>query len=86
MPKISEFYGIIIAMFYNDHNPPHFHAIYAGVHSLVKIDDGITLDGGLPPNATRMVEEWRKKHVEELNDDWHRAMEHQQLLNIKPLE
>lgn len=48
MPEISRFFGIIIAMFYDDHNPPHFHARYGNYKAAVKIDDFTVLQGELP--------------------------------------
>jgi hypothetical protein len=48
VPRLSEFYGIVIYMFWNDHEPAHFHAIYSGDEALVRIDDGTILAGSLP--------------------------------------
>lgn len=47
MPEICRFYGIIIAMFYEDHNPPHFHARYGNDQAVIKIDDFMVLEGFL---------------------------------------
>ena len=58
MPTISYFYGIAIRMYLEDHNPPHFHAIYAGNEAYVSIATGEILEGRLPKNATRLVKEW----------------------------
>lgn len=84
MPTISVFYGIVIAMFYNDHDPPHFHARYAEYRARVAID-GDVLDGDLPPRAARLVREWAGLHREELEQDWHLAQELRPLLAIEPL-
>ena len=54
MPIISRFYGIIIAMYFNDHNPPHFHAKYAGMEALFGFD-GSLLEGQLPKRAESFV-------------------------------
>jgi hypothetical protein len=54
MPRISSFYGITIAMFYGDHNPPHFHAYYADSSAHFALD-GTILDGSLPRRAQRLV-------------------------------
>ena len=59
VPRLSEFYGIVIYMYFGDHNPPHFHAIYAEHEALVRIDDGSLLGGQLPRTAARLVEQWR---------------------------
>ena len=57
MPIISRFYGILIAMYFNDHNPPHFHAKYAGDEALFSFN-GEILEGELPKRAVKFVQEW----------------------------
>lgn len=66
MPEISRFFGIIIAMFYDDHNPPHFHAKYGNYKAAIKIKDFTVLDGFLPPRAMGLVVEWAAIHKDEL--------------------
>ena len=56
MPRLSEFYGIVIYMYFADHNPPHFHAIYGEHEALIAIDDGSVIGGDLPRTAARLVE------------------------------
>ena len=85
MPTISVFYGIVIAMFYNDHDPPHFHARYAEHRARVAIATGDPLDGDLPPRAARLVKEWAGLHREELEQDWRLAQELRPLNPIEPL-
>ena len=63
MPELSRFFGIIIAMYYNDHAPPHFHAKYGGGQVSIRIDTGEVLEGDLGPRALRLVEEWRTSSV-----------------------
>ena len=58
MPEISRFFGIIIAMFYGDHNQPHFHARYGSDSATIRIDNFAVLDGYLPPRALGLVIEW----------------------------
>jgi Domain of unknown function (DUF4160) len=53
MPTISYFYGITILMRYNDHPPPHFHAVYQGFEALVQIENGEVIAGVLPRTAAR---------------------------------
>ncbi len=65
MPRLSEFYGIVIYMYFQDHNPPHFHAIYAEHEALIRIDNGDVVRGRLPRTAGTLVEEWRRLHVDE---------------------
>ena len=86
MPELSRFFGIIIAMYYNDHSPPHFHAKYGGEQASIRIDNGEVLEGALGLGALRLVEEWRLLHQSELFDDWHRAQARQPLNRIEPLE
>jgi hypothetical protein len=58
MPEISRFFGIVIKMFYDDHNPPHFHAEYGGDVALIDIRSLAVFSGGLPPRVTGLVIEW----------------------------
>lgn len=86
MPEISRFFGIIIAMFYDDHNPPHFHVRYGEHKAAIKIDDFAVLDGYLPPRALGLVIEWAEIHKSELMADWHLAKENKQPAAIEPLQ
>jgi hypothetical protein len=52
MPEISRFYGIVIKMFFDDHNPPHFHAFYGEYEVLVNINSLAVFAGNLPPKST----------------------------------
>jgi hypothetical protein len=58
MPELSQFYGIIIKMYYNDHNPPHFHAEYGSSQIVVDVNTLAVIGGRLPPRATGLVMEW----------------------------
>ena len=84
MPRLSEFYGIAIYMYFADHNPPHFHAIYAEYEALVRIDDGVIIRGELPTTAMRLTEQWRVLHREELAANWATAQEPAALSPIEP--
>lgn len=86
MPEISRFLGIIIAMYYNDHGPAHFHAKYGDAEMKVNIETGEILDGVLPNRARRLVLEWWEIHREELAADWSLAQERKPLKKIEPLE
>jgi len=86
MPEISRFFGMAIAMFYNDHAPPHFHVTYGNRRAAIVIDTGEVLAGELPPRAMKLVQEWRMLHLEALRDDWALAVDHKPLLRIEPLE
>lgn len=84
MPKLSEFYGIIIRMYFqqSEHNPPHFHAIYNGDTAEFDIQTGEKLDGDLPPKAITLVSEWLNLHRDELLEIWNT----QKFKQIEPLE
>lgn len=69
MPEISRFLGIVIAMYYADHNPPHFHAKYGDYEALIDIETGGLLQGGLPSRALLLVSEWHSLHRDELKQD-----------------
>jgi len=56
MPVISRFYGILIVMYFNDHNAPHFHAKYAGDEALCSFD-GTIVEGSIPRRAAKIVAE-----------------------------
>lgn len=86
MPEISRFLGIIIAMYYNDHAPPHFHARYGDHEIRVAIETGEILSGSFPARAQRMVLEWLDLHRDELVEDWHLAEQRKPLREIEPLE
>ena len=86
MPRISEFYGIVVAMYFNDHEPPHVHVVYGGHRALVSIDPIRVLPGSLPRRAESLMVEWVGLHQEELRENWRRAREHRPLMPIEPLE
>lgn len=86
MPRLSEFYGIVIYMYFADHNPPHFHAIYGEFEALIRIEDGSVLRGGLPRTAATLVEQWRELHDGELAVNWGRAQVPAALTPIEPLQ
>jgi hypothetical protein len=85
MPRISAFYGIVIWMYYDDHNPPRFHATYGEHAAVIEIPTLRVLHGSLPARALRLVEEWARAHSQELAGDWHLAREGQPLIPIDPL-
>jgi hypothetical protein len=86
MPELSRFFGIIIRMYYDDHPPPHFHAIYAGKEAQVGIDPIVILESDLPRRASSMVIEWAALHQHELLENWERVRDNQPTLKIEPLE
>jgi hypothetical protein len=86
MPEISRFYGIIIAMFFEDHNPPHFHARYAGEKVTIEIESFRVLEGRISPRALGLVIEWAAQHKEELMRNWELAKNNQTPNKIEPLK
>jgi len=82
MPTIAYFYGIAIAMYYDDHNPPHFHAKYGGSKAVIRLSDGEVISGRLPPVARRIVREWALARQAELEENWRRMKAEEPLLRI----
>jgi hypothetical protein len=70
MPEISRFLGIIIRMFYNEHNPPHFHAYYNDFKAEISIETLDIIAGNLPKRVYKLVVEWAVDHKDELKKDW----------------
>lgn len=70
MPEISRFYGIVIKMFSDDHNPPHFHAEFAEYRATFSIETGQMIQGDFPQNKTSLVTAWTIIHQEELVVNW----------------
>ena len=69
MPRISRYYGISIYMYFRDHAPPHFHAIYGEHEAVIEIASVKLMDGELPRRALKLVIEWAKKHRSELMEN-----------------
>ena len=86
MPTISEFFGIVIRMYYDDHNPPHFHAHYAGEQAIFSIETLELMEGSLSRRAKVMVLEWALEHRQALLANWSLALDHRPLNKIEPLE
>ena len=85
MPELSRFYGIVVRMFFNDHNPPHFHAYYGSDEALFAIETLSVIAGRLPPRATGLVVEWATLHQAELKDAWKKAQGLEPPGKIQPL-
>jgi hypothetical protein len=86
LPEISRFFGIVVAMFYNDHPPPHFHVRYGAQRAIVDIATFSVLEGSLAPRVLGLVVEWAAQHRDELWGNWERARRHAPLNPIPPLE
>jgi hypothetical protein len=85
VPRISSFYGIVIAMYYREHGVPHFHARYGEREASISIRSLEVLAGSLPPRALRLVKRWASLHTEELLENWERAQREEVLDSIEPL-
>lgn len=77
--------GIVITMFYREHEPPHFHATYGDFDIQVAIRDGV-VTGRFPRRALRLVLEWFELHKDELLENWELARARKPLKKIPPLE
>lgn len=86
MPEISRFFGIIVAMFYDDHEPPHFHVRYGEHKAIIAIDTLAVVAGELPARVLGLATEWAALHRTELEENWRRARARQELKAIPPLE
>ncbi len=84
MPILSNFYGIIIKMYFqqSEHNPPHIHAVYGEYVGSIDIQTGELIEGDLPNRALKLVQEWTKVHKNELLNIWNT----QEFKKIPPLE
>ena len=85
MPEISRFLGIIISMYYEDHNPPHFHVRYNDFRAKFSIAELQIIEGNLPKKVISLVIEWAFEHRQELLEDWQLALQKVPLKNITPL-
>jgi uncharacterized protein DUF4160 len=85
MPRLSEFYGIVIYMYRPDHPPAHFHVRYGEHWAKVALDGSAILEGALPRRAFRLVQEWTQLHQAELASNWDLAQRLEALVPIDPL-
>lgn len=85
MPELSRFFGIIITMYWRDHNPPHFHASYGSDEALSTMD-GEVYSVSLPRRALSLVREWLAMHRQELLNNWENAQKREPMQSIEPLE
>ncbi|MCL0088023.1 DUF4160 domain-containing protein [Dehalococcoidia bacterium] len=85
MPEISRFFGIIIGMFYDEHNPPHVHAEYSGNKAVLDFQGNVIKGNLSSRTATKLIREWIDLHVSELEEDWRLARESKEVRRIEPL-
>ena len=86
MPEVSRFFGISIRMYYDEHNPPHFHAIYSGFEAEIGITPLALLNGDLPRRALGLAMEWAAGHQTELQTNWEMMRNDQPPHKISPLD
>jgi hypothetical protein len=85
MPELARFYGIVIQMYFGDHPPPHFHAIYGERRAVVDIESLALIEGSLPPRARGLVIEWATIHQEDLRAAFQKAASLEAPGKIAPL-
>lgn len=85
MPTISEFYGIKIYMYWDEHNPPHFHAEYAEFKAIISINESVATQGFLPGKQLKLVLAWSEIHRPELLRNWELAQDRSSMMRIEPL-
>ena len=86
MPEVSRFFGICIAFFFNDHNPPHFHAVYEGRKAVFEIHTLQMTEGTLPPRVRGFIVEWAAQHQAELLAAWETVRSGKTPGKIAPLQ
>jgi len=86
MPTISVFFGMIIRMFYRDHNPPHFHAEYQGQSATFGFD-GKLLEGEIDSRTAKaLIRKWARLHKSELSRNWENMRQRKEFTRIEPLK
>ena len=85
MPTLSMFYGIIIQMFWNEHNPPHFHATYGDFKAIFDFDGNLK-EGKMPGNQQKLIAAWTILHHDELLANWQLSEQQHELVRIAPLQ
>ena len=85
VPEISRFLGIVIYMYFNEHNPPHFHAEYNEFRAAISIDTLGVIDGKLPSRVLSLVVEWAQDHQRELLENWNSIRETGEFHKIDPM-
>ena len=86
VPTIAYFLGVAVRMFFNDHDPPHFHVRYQGYRARILIASGEIVDGRLPPTVARLVKEWTALRRDALMRNWIAARSDGQLERIGGLD
>lgn len=85
MPEICRFLGIVIYMYFNEHNPPHFHAEYNEYKASIAIENLGLIEGNLPSKVMSLVVEWAQEHQQDLLENWNTIKETGSYRKIEPL-
>jgi len=85
MPELSRFLGMVISIYFDDHNPPHFHVEYNDNEALISIDDLSVMKGNLPPRVMGLAIEWARLHQDELLENWNMVKDSGNFNKIAPL-
>jgi hypothetical protein len=85
MPELSRFLGISILMYFDDHNPPHFHVRYNEDRAIISISELRLLEGHLPARILGLVIEWAELHKEKLMQNWDMVKTTGKFFKIDPL-
>ena len=86
MPEISRFFGIVVQMFFSEHNPPHVHVVYQGNKAVFDLNGNITRGDLRSRTAVKLVREWIDLHAGELREDWELAQAGRPVRSIAPLD
>jgi Domain of unknown function (DUF4160) len=82
MPTISVFFGIVVQMYWRDHPPPHVHVLYQNYEALIGIEDGMLLEGSVPPRQLRIVRAWVAWRRAELIANWDRGQKREPFMRV----
>jgi len=85
MPELSRFLGMVISIYFDDHNPPHFHVAYNEDEALISINDLSVLKGNLPPRVMGLAMEWARLHQAELLENWNMVQTDGKYFKVEPL-
>lgn len=86
MPIISEFFGIKVQMYWEDHLPPHFHAEYSGNKVMIEIQSATVIKGIFPFRQLKLILAWCEIHKDELLINWELGMKDENFKKIEPLK
>ena len=86
VPAISRFFGIVIAMYFDDHGSPHFHARHSEGSAKVRVDTLEVIESSLGRRQLRFVLAWAELHQDDLSENWRRARAGETLRQVEPLQ